>query len=328
VRRRLARAFAYRHRVTASDLARHAEHAGRPRLDVLVSGASGLVGSALCAFLEAGGHRVRRLVRRAPRAAGEFHWDTLGGAVDPRAAEGADAVVHLAGENIARRRWSRAQKQRIAQSRREGTRALADAVRAARERPRVFISASATGIYADGGERELDEQSAAGTTFLARVCTDWERAARDLTGVRGVQMRFGVILSPAGGALAKMLPPFRLGLGGRVGSGRQWVPWIALDDAVYAIHHALFDGDLAGPVNVVAPSPVTNAELTRTLGRVLRRPALLPLPAAGARALFGELAEEALLASRRVLPRRLGARGFAWAHPELEGALRHILGHS
>ena len=297
-----------------------------PQSRIYVAGHRGLVGSALCAFLEAGGHRVRRLVRRAPRGPGEFRWDTFTGAIDPRAVEGADAVVHLAGEGIAARRWSRAQKQRILQSRREGTRQVADAVRAARAKPRVFVSASATGFYGDRGDEELDERSAAGAGFLARVCREWERSARDLTGVRGVELRLGVVLSPAGGALARMLRPFRLGLGGPVGSGRQWVSWIALDDALYAIHHALFDEALTGPVNAVSPSPVANAELARALGRVLRRPAFTPLPAAGARALFGELAEEALLASRRVRPRRLEASGFAWTHPDLERALRHLLG--
>ena len=330
VRRRLARAFAYRHRVTAADLARQAELADRPRLDVLVSGASGLVGTALCAFLEAGGHTVRRLVRREPRDPGEFRWDTITGAIDPRAAEGAGAVVHLAGLNIAARRWSRAQKERIARSRREGTRQVADAVRAARVKPRVFVSASATGLYGDRGDEELDEKSSAGAGFLARVCREWERSATDLTDVRGVQLRFGVVLSPAGGALARLLTPFRLGLGGRVGSGMQWVSWIALDDAVYAIHRSLLDEALSGPINAVSPAPVTNAELARTLGRVLGRvlgrPALAPLPAIAVRALFGELGEEALLASRKVRPRRLEAAGFTFAYPELEGALRHVLG--
>jgi uncharacterized protein (TIGR01777 family) len=326
VRRRLGRAFAYRHRVTAADLARHAAFADRPRLDVLVSGASGMVGSALCAFLLAGGHRVRRLVRGAPRGADEFRWDTLGGTIDPAAAEGADAVVHLAGESIAAGRWTPERKDKIRRSRREGTRHVADAVRAARAKPRVFVSASAIGIYGDRGDEELDESSPEGSGFLADVCREWERAARDLCGIRAVQLRFGMILSPSGGALRRMLLPFRLGLGGPVGSGRQWVSWIALDDVLYAIHHALWRDDLSGPANALTPNPVRNREFGRTLGRVLRRPAFAPFPSLAARALFGELARDLLLASCRARPARLEQAGFRFSYPELEGALRHVLG--
>ena len=324
----LERMFGYRHRVTAADLARHAAWADRPRLDVLVSGASGMVGTALCAFLTTGGHRVRRLVRREPRGPDEFRWDPLGLGVDPAAAEGADAIVHLAGENIAGSRWGPAQKDRIRRSRREGTRQVADAWRAAKARPEVFVSASAVGIYGDRGDEELDESSAQGEGFLADVCRAWERASQDLSGPRTVQMRFGVILSPAGGALAKMLLPFKLGLGGRLGSGAQWMSWIALDDVVYALHRALHDTSLSGPVNTVAPGAVTNADYTRTLGKVLGRPAILPMPGFAARAAFGELADELLLAGQKVRPGRLGAAGFDFAYPELEGALRHQLGRA
>jgi uncharacterized protein (TIGR01777 family) len=327
----LERMFDYRHRVTTTDLARHEAWSARPRLDVLVSGASGMVGSALASFLTTGGHRVRRLVRRAPRGPDEFRWDPMEGSIDPGAAEGCEAVVHLAGENIAGGRWSPTRKDLIRRSRREGTRQVADAVRAADRRPRVFISAAAIGIYGDRGDELLDEASAPGEGFLADVCRDWERASRDLTGsatepIRTVQMRFGMILSPEGGALGKMLLPFKLGVGGRLGSGRQWMSWIALDDVVYALHRALYDPALEGPVATVAPNPVTNAEFTKTLGRVLRRPTLLPVPGFGARAVFGELADELLLASQRVLPRKLEAAGHDVAHPELEGALRHVLG--
>jgi len=327
-RRSLERMFAYRRRLLPEDLARHAARADRPRLDVLVSGASGMVGAALCSFLASGGHRVRRLVRRVPRGPDEFRWEPLGLGVDPRAAEGADAVVHLAGENIAARRWSAAQKDRIRRSRREGTRQVADALRAARVKPRVFVTASAVGIYGDRGDEVLDEESPKGTGFLADVCREWERAARDLTGVRAAQMRFGVVLSPAGGALARMLTPFLLGAGGRLGDGRQWMSWIALDDAVYALHEALWNEDLRGPINAVAPEPVTNAGYTSALGRVLRRPAIAPLPGFVARAAFGELADALLLAGQRVRPRRLAEAGFRHAYPELEGALRHQLGRA
>lgn len=325
VRRKLERMFAYRHRVTARDLARHAAVAVAPA-DVLVTGASGMVGKSLAAFLTTGGHRVRRLVRHAPRNGDEFRWDPERGELDPAALDGVHAVVHLAGENIAGRRWSDAQKARILGSRIAGTRLLVDALRAAKRAPRTFVCASAVGIYGDRGDELLTEQSAPGTGFLAEVCAQWEGEARRAEHVRSVQLRFGVVLSPAGGALAKMLLPFQLGAGGRIGNGRQWMSWIALDDAVGAIHHALFAEALEGPVNAVAPQAVTNAEYTRTLGRVLRRPAILPMPAFAARLAFGELANELLLASQRVQSTRLQQTGYGFAYPELEGALRHQLG--
>ena len=332
VERKLERMFDHRHVTTQNDLARHAVYEDRPRLDVLVSGASGLVGGALAAFLTTGGHRVRRLVRRAPAGPDEFRWDPLGGGVDPRAAEGCDAVVHLAGENIAGGRWTPTRKDKIRRSRVDGTRQVADCVRAARRRPRVFVSASAIGFYGDRGDELLTEASAPGEGFLADVCREWERAANNLTGsaeapIRTVKARFGVILSPAGGALAKMLLPFKLGVGGKLGSGDQWMSWIALDDVVYALHHLLQE-ELAGPVNTVAPNPVTNADYTKALGRVLGRPTVLPLPSFAARAAFGELADELLLGSQRVAPERLVASGFEFAFPELEGALRHVLGRA
>jgi uncharacterized protein (TIGR01777 family) len=325
VRRKLERMFAYRHRVTARDLARHAAVAAAPA-DVLVTGATGMVGKALAALLTTGGHRVRRLVRNAPRSVDEFRWDPARGTLDPDALEGTHAVVHLAGENIAGRRWSDAQKARIRDSRVAGTRLIVEAMRAAKRAPRTFVCASAVGIYGDRGDELLTEQSAQGAGFLADVCAQWEGEARRAERVRSVQLRFGVVLSPAGGALAKMLLPFQLGAGGRIGDGRQWMSWIALDDAVGAIHHALFADALEGPVNAVAPQAVTNAEYTRTLGRVLRRPAILPMPAFAARLAFGELANELLLSSQRAEPERLQQSGYAFAYPELEGALRHQLG--
>jgi hypothetical protein len=317
--------FAYRHRVTARDLARHAAVAAAPA-DVLVTGTTGMVGRSLAAFLTTGGHRVRRLVRRAPRNGDEFRWDPARGELDPAALDGVQAVVHLAGENIAGRRWSAAQKARILDSRVAGTRLLVNAMRAATRAPRVFVCAAAVGIYGDRGDEVLTEQSAPGAGFLAEVCARWEGEARRAERVRSVQLRFGVVLSPAGGALARMLLPFQLGAGGRIGDGRQWMSWIALDDAVGAIHHALFTETLDGPANAVAPRPVTNAEYTRTLGRVLRRPAIVPLPAFAARLAFGELANELLLASQRAEPARLQQTHYDFAYPELEGALRHQLG--
>ena len=326
VRHKLERMFAYRHRITAHDLSRHAEVAAPPT-DVLVSGSSGLVGKTLAAFLTTGGHRVRRLVRRAPENDDEFHWDPAKGELDSAALDGVDAVVHLAGENIAARRWSDAQKARIRDSRISGTRLLVDAVGSRSRKPQAFVCASAVGVYGDRSDEPLDEDSETGTGFLAEVCKDWESETHRLAGVRTVQLRFGVVLSPAGGALAKMLLPFRLGVGGRIGGGRQWMSWVALDDAVGVIHHALFTDELQGPVNAVAPQPVTNSEYTRILGRILRRPTVLPMPSFAARLAFGELANELLLASQRAVPRRLQETGYVFARPDLEGALRHQLGH-
>ncbi len=300
-------------------------------MKVLISGASGLVGSALVPFLAAGGHEVGRLVRSPSAAATDrIFWDAASGQVDLGAWTGSDAVVHLAGENIAAGRWTSARKERIRASRVGGTGQLCLALAGWSPRPKVFVCASAIGIYGDRGDEVLDETSPSGQGFLAEVCRDWEAAAEPArqAGVRVVHLRFGVILSPLGGALAKMLLPFRLGLGGRLGSGRQYLSWIALDDAVRAIHHALLREEVQGPVNVVAPNPASNRQFTRTLARVLWRPAFFPMPAWVARLAFGEMANELLLASTRVMPRRLQETGFRFDHPDLEEALRHLLGQT
>lgn len=322
--RALRRAFTYRHTVLADDLAAYRAFAERPPLRVLLSGSHGLIGSALKAFLTAGGHRVDVLVRTAARHEGQVAWDPAG-PLDPAALDGYDAVIHLAGENILGR-WSEAKKQRIRDSRVCGTRRLAEAVAAAEQPPRAFLCASAVGLYGDRGAEVLDEASGVGEGFLAEVCREWEAAAYAAAGVRVAALRFGVVLTPAGGALARMLPAFRAGLGGPVGGGRQYVSWVAMDDALYAIHRALMDERLAGPINVVSPHPVTNYELARTLARVLGRPAMLRVPAKALRLAFGEAAEEMLLASCRAVPGRLTAAGFAFRFGRLEDALRHLLG--
>ncbi|HKQ61280.1 MAG TPA: TIGR01777 family oxidoreductase, partial [Candidatus Polarisedimenticolaceae bacterium] len=315
VERRLRRAFDYRHRVVQGDLERHRAVADRPRLAVGVSGSSGLVGSALSAFLTSGGHRVVPLVRQ-------------GAGFAPEGFAGVDAVVHLAGESIARRRWSAAQKERIADSRVQRTRWLAEALARLERPPRALIAASAIGYYGDRGTAPLDEQAAAGSGFLADVCQAWEQASEpaERAGIRVVRLRIGVVLSGRGGALARMLPPFRLGLGGRIGDGRQVMSWIALDDLVGAIHFALYRAELHGAVNATAPEPVTNAEFAATLGRVLRRPAVVPLPAVVVRGLLGEMGQELLLSGAHVVPGRLEAAGFRFLRPGLESALRHELG--
>ena len=299
---------------------------------VAVTGASGLVGSALVTGLTSAGHRVVRVVRGAGAAsvAGQrlARWDPASGALEPSALAGADAVVHLAGESVAGGRWTEAKKRRIRSSRVDVTRRLAEALPRLERPPRLLVSASAVGYYGDRGSEILREDSAPGPGFLAEVCREWEAATDPAAraGIRVVRLRIGMVLSRRGGALGAMLTPFRLGAGGPVGSGVQWVSWIAIDDLVGAILHALATESLAGPVNAVAPEPVTNRELARTLGRVLRRPALLPLPAVAARLLFGQMADELLLASARVEPARLRATGFTFRHARLEDALRHELG--
>jgi hypothetical protein len=251
----------------------------------------------------------------------------MAGSIDTSGLQGVEAVVHLAGENIAER-WTAAKKANIRDSRANGTRVLCEALTGLTPLPKVLVSASAIGYYGDRGAEVLTEDSASGSGFLAEVCRAWEVATEPAhqRGIRVVRLRFGVVLSAAGGALAKMLPPFRLGLGGTLGSGRQYMSWIALDDAVGAIHHAVVTEPLQGPTNAVAPQPVTNQAFTKALGSVLRRPTLLPLPAFAARLIFGEMADELLLASTRVQPAKLQASGYSFRYPELEGALRHVLG--
>ncbi|MEX2317088.1 MAG: TIGR01777 family oxidoreductase [Pirellulales bacterium] len=295
---------------------------------VAITGSTGLVGSALVESLERGGHLVRRLVRREVRdSEREIRWDPAASTIDAGELEGIDGVVHLAGENLAAHRWNEKVKREIRDSRVQGTRLLAETLAKLANKPDVFVSASAIGYYGDRGEQPVDESSPPASGFLADVCREWEaatQAARD-AGIRVVNLRLGVVLSPRGGALVKMLLPFKLGVGGVIGSGRQVWSWIALDDLVAAIEFALANAALAGPVNAVAPEPVTNREFTKTLGRVLRRPTVLPMPAFAARLALGEMADEMLLAGVRVEPRVLRSAGFAFQHPRLEPALRHLL---
>ena len=298
-------------------------------MKVLVTGSSGLVGKALVQRLTAEGHGVARLVRTPPRdPQSEFPWDPAGGRLDPEVLEGQDAVVHLAGENISGGRWTAARRERIRASRVDSTRLLAQALAGLRRKPSVLVCASAIGYYGDRGDELLSEESGPGAGFLPDVCRAWESASRDAeaAGIRVVRMRIGVVLSGGGGALPRMLTPFKLGLGGRLGTGRQFMSWVALADLAAALTVALADDRLQGPVNAVAPSPVTNAEFTRVLAKVLARPAFFPAPAFALRLLLGQMADELLLASTRVVPRKLKEAGFQYRHPDLEGALKAALG--
>jgi len=294
---------------------------------VLVTGSTGLIGTALVRALQARGDDVTRLVRRAP-ATGEARWDPEDGQIEAQALEGHDAVVHLAGAGIGDHRWSGEHKRAVLDSRVKGTTLLAKTLAALTDRPKVMASGSAIGYYGLRGDEVLTEDAAPGTGFLTEVCQQWEAstAPAEAAGVRVAHLRTGLVLSPEGGALKQMLLPFKLGLGGRIGTGRQWWSWISIDDEANAILHVIDGRTEKGPVNLTAPNPVTNEEFTRTLNGVLRRPTLLPTPTFALKAMFGsEAVSEMFLGGQRVVPARLQADGYGFRHPELEGALRHLL---
>jgi len=300
-------------------------------MDVAITGSSGLIGTALVDALGAAGHRVVRVVRgvRDTAPGDAVAWDPKAGTIDAGGLDGIDAVVHLAGAGIGDRRWNDAYKRELLDSRVLGTGLLARTLAGLSRPPGVLVSASAVGWYGDRGDEVLDETSGPGTGFLADLCQQWETAADPAraAGIRVAHTRSGIVLSPRGGALKKELPLFKFGLGGRFGTGKQWQSWIVLDDEVSAIIH-LLTADIAGPVNLTAPHPVTNAEMTKTLGTVLHRPTVLPVPSFGPKLLLGpELAAVLLFEGQRVLPRVLEASGFTFAHPDLEGALRSLLTH-
>ncbi len=317
----LDKAFTYRHTLTRNDLARHAVFASMPRLNVAVTGASGLIGSALVAFLGAAGHNVRPVKRQ-------------GNEFDASALEGAEVVVNLAGAGVADARWSNERKRLLADSRIDYTRRLVEVLRRSGTVPKVWIQGSAIGVYGDRGDEVLTEDSAPGprgehgASFLTGLCLDWEAAgaAVQSLGTRVVMLRTGIVQSARGGALGKLLPLFKLGAGGPISKGKAWQSWVSIEDVLGLILFAAYTESLSGPVNAVAPHPVTSAEYAKELGRVLRRPAKTPVPAFVLRAMFGELADGALLASQRVVSKRLGEAGFRFIHPMLEDALRFTLG--
>jgi len=290
---------------------------------ILVSGSHGLVGKALISSLTPDGHEIVRLVRGTPKSANEIEWHPNDGRLDAASLEGIDAVVHLAGESIASGRWTDEKKRAIRDSRVKGTALLSDALARLSRPPSVFVSASAIGYYGNRGDELLTENSAPGDDFLAKVCVEWENATIPAIekAIRTVHARFGIILDANEGALAKMLTPFRMGIGGRIGDGKQWMSWIDIEDVVNGLKSVIENSSVNGPVNFVAPNPVTNAEFTKTLGRVLSKPTLFPVPAFGARLAFGEMADALLLSSARVKPGVLQH----FAYPTLEAALRHQL---
>ena len=296
-------------------------------MKIAIAGASGLVGSALIPVLERDGAEIARLVRAAPKS-GEIEWHPNQDEIAPAKLEGFDAIINLAGENIAAGRWTDEQKRKIRDSRVNGTHLMSEAIARLAQKPRVFVCASATGIYGDRDDEILDEQSDSGGGFLAGVCREWEKATEPASkaGVRVVTLRFGPILAREGGMLAKLLTPFKMGMGGKVGSGKQYISWVAIDDAVSAIKLAIDNESIRGPLNVVSPNPVTNEEFTKALGHVLNRPTALAIPAFAARLAFGEMADEMLMVSQRVLPKRLASAGFQFQYSELEGALRKYVG--
>jgi uncharacterized protein (TIGR01777 family) len=294
---------------------------------ILITGASGMIGSHLTRVLQASGYTVLSAVRREARNEREVRWVPERGEIDRDKLHGIDGVVHLAGASIGGQRWSAAYKQEIRESRVKGTRLISQTIAELDPKPRVFACASAIGYYGDRGDAMLDESAAPGEGFLPEVCLAWENSceAARAAGIRTVNMRNGVVLSNEGGALKSMLLPFKLGVGGRVGSGKQYFSWMALDDTVSVMKFVLENDSLSGPVNLVSPQAVTNYEFTKTLGKVLSRPTIFPMPAFAARLALGEMADELLLSSTRVVPTKLEQAGFQFAYPQLEPALRHVL---
>lgn len=326
VLKELDRIFEYRHRTLELDMACH--RLGKGASKILISGASGVIGSALIPFLTTGGHSVTKLVRRPPVSDGEVFWDPESGRLDLEQIRGVDTVIHLSGENIGQGRWTNKKKKRIIESRTKGTSLIAETVARLDPPPKTFVCASAIGYYGDRGGETLTEEAACGLDFISGVCDKWEKAASPAMsrGIRVVFLRIGIALSPLGGALQKMLPVFKAGMGGKFGNGGQYMSWIGIDDVIGAVSHVIENDDIVGEVNIVAPKPVTNSDFARTLGRVLSRPSVFPVPEQAINLAFGEMGREVLLAGAKVMPKKLLDTGYLFRNPDLEGALRHLLG--
>ena len=325
-RNMLEKMFRYRHRTLQLDMSQQQKFRGTPNMNILISGATGLVGTELTSFLTTDGHTCSALTRTRKEDS-DIVWDPSKGELETERLSEFDTIVHLAGEPIVGR-WSEKKKARIKESRVAGTKLLCEALAALDQPPKVLVSASAIGFYGNRGDEELTEESTSGDLFLSEVCKEWEEACAPAVekGIRVVNPRIGVVLSPKGGALTAMLTPFKLCAGGIIGSGKQWMSWLTLDEAAGILHHCLVTESLHGPVNMVSPNPVTNKEFTKTLGRVLSRPTIFPMPSFAARLMFGKMADELLLASTRVLPKKLQETGYDFRHTDLEAGLRHILG--
>lgn len=325
VEKMLLQMFRYRHDTTTHDLIAHARYQERSTMKIAISGASGLVGSQLAPFLTTGGHHVLSI----SRSPGEntIQWDIKNGEIDLDALEGLDAVIHLAGESIVGR-WTEKKKEAIRRSRVDGTKLLSESLAELKNPPKVLVCASAMGFYGDRGDEILTEASPPGKGFLADVCREWEAAAQPArdAGIRVAHARLGIVLSPKGGALAQMLTPFKFGVGGKIGSGKQWWSWISLDDVVGALHHVVMNDQIQGPVNLSTPKPATNAEFTETLGKVLSRPTVIPVPTFAAKMALGEMADEMLLSSCRMEPKVLEDTKYPFRDPHLERCLRRLLG--
>ena len=327
VNRQLEQLFEFRHERTRADLERHAAFADQRRRTVAITGGTGMIGSSLTWLLRTGGHTVRWITRNPDATRGDIGWNPDAGTLNPAALAGVDAVVHLAGANVGER-WTPEHKREILSSRERGTRTLVTAMLGMAVPPAVLVSASAVGYYGDTGSMMIEESSPNGKDFLADVCRVWEEGTQPAAdaGIRVAVARTGVVLSPAGGALAKMFPAFQLGVGGPLGSGKQWMSWISLDDEIGALHFLLMNPECRGVFNLTAPTPVVNAEFVAMLGHVLHRPAFLPVPAFVLTALFGEMAEATILGGQRVMPVRLQNAGFHFRHPTVADALRFELG--
>ena len=328
VRSRLDRIFTYRHETMAADIADHRKYALKPSR-ILISGSNGLIASTLIPFLTTGGHKVCRLLRTPPGAVSDcFYFNPVDGIIDTENMEAFDVVIHLAGENISNGPWTEKKKRRIMESRTKSTALLAEAIAKMKKPPKLFICASAIGYYGDRGKEYLDESSPPGDDFISAVCKAWEESATPAinAGIRTVFLRIGVALTPEGGALQKLLPLFKAGLGGKIGSGEQYLSWISIDDVACGILHLMANQNIEGPVNLVSPTPLTNNDFSKKIGQVLSRPAFFTVPSTAIKMFFGEMGKETVLSSTRVIPEKLLASGYRFRHPDLESALSHLLG--